>query len=223
MVSPDFILLFPVYSVLINYSDYNYKPTPDNRCEPIDGLEPQDHLAACKADPNLKTYYVAQGYRKIAISACEGNEEKWLGKPIPCPGHENDDLDEPSGRGLSGFGFFIIAILLPILAAAGIGYLVWTRIQSGGFGRIRLGDSSGVSALDADRPWVKYPVAVLSGLVAVLATVPLLVGAGWRSLSNRFGGSRRYTSRSSFARGRGDYAIVDPDEDELLGDDDEEA
>jgi hypothetical protein len=38
-----------------------------------------------------------------------------------------------------------------------------------------------------------------------------------------YGGyGRTYTSRSSFARGRGDYAVVDPDEGELLGDDSDE-
>jgi hypothetical protein len=35
-------------------------------------------------------------------------------------------------------------------------------------------------------------------------------------------GGQRYTSRSSFARGRGDYAVVDDDEGELLGEDSDE-
>ena len=71
-----------------------------------------------------------------------------------------------------------------------------------------------------------YPVAVLSGLVAVLAAIPLLAKSLWRSVSSRLGVGRgaggRYTTRSSFARGRGNYAVVDPDEDELLGDEDDE-
>jgi hypothetical protein len=36
------------------------------------------------------------------------------------------------------------------------------------------------------------------------------------------GRSRRFTTRDSFARGRGDYAIVDEDEGELLGDESDE-
>ena len=58
--------------------------------------------------------------------------------------------------------------------------------------------------------------------MAVVAAVPMLVGSLWRSVSGMWGGGRRYTTRSSFARGRGDYAVVDPDEDELLGDDEDE-
>lgn len=65
-------------------------------------------------------------------------------------------------------------------------------------------------------------MAALSGLVALLAAIPLLASSLWRSISSRIRGGQRYTTRSSFARGRGDYAIVDPDEDELLGDHDEE-
>lgn len=63
-------------------------------------------------------------------------------------------------------------------------------------------------------------MAAVSGLVAVLAAFPLLISAAWRQLG--FGGNRRFTTRESFARGRGDYAVVDADEDELLGEDDDE-
>lgn len=62
----------------------------------------------------------------------------------------------------------------------------------------------------------------ISAVVAIVATLPMLLGSLWRSMSGLFGGGRRYTTRSSFARGRGDYAVVDPDEDELLGEDDDE-
>ena len=162
------------------------------------------------------------GYRKIPISWCQGGEEKkFLGEEVPCPKWK-DEFDEEHRSGLSGFAFFLVAIVLPIAAAAGIGYWVWSSYQQGTFGRIRLGDSTAGSAFDAEQPWVKYPVAVLSGIVAVVAAVPLLIGAGWRYASGLFGGSRTYTTRQSFARGRGDYAVVDPDEDELLGDDDDD-
>ena len=205
-----------------NLSDYNYQRYPDNTCGLVNGLEAQDHAAACAQNTSLESYYKPTGYRKIRFSSCEGGEiNKYLGKEQPCPNHEKEFEDSHSG-GLSGFAFFLVAIILPIAGAAGIGYWVWTRYQQGSFGRIRLGDGSGGSAFDADQPWVKYPVAVLSGIVAVLATVPLVLGASWRYISGLFGGSRRYTTRQSFARGRGDYAVVDPDEDELLGDDDED-
>ena len=114
----------------------------------------------------------------------------------------------------------MVAVFLPVMVAAGVGYWVWKN-WDGKFGRIRLGGESG-SAFDANQPWIHYPVAVVSGVIAVVAAIPLLVGSVWRSLSGMFGGGRRYTTRQSFARGRNDYAVVDPDEDELLGDEEDE-
>ncbi|EFX03545.1 vacuolar protein sorting [Grosmannia clavigera kw1407] len=47
-------------------------------------------------------------------------------------------------------------------------------------------------------------------------------GFGFGSSGRGSGGTRRFTTRDSFARGRGDYAAVDDDEGELLGDDSED-
>lgn len=65
---------------------------------------------------------------------------------------------------------------------------------------------------------------VIAGIVAIVQALPLLVGSLWRSTLSLFGrgGSRTFTTRDSFARGRGDYAIVDEDEGELLGDESDE-
>jgi hypothetical protein len=136
----------------------------------------------------------------------------------PCPGHE-DEYNEK--RGISGIGLFF-AIVIPIAAAALVGYYVWSR-WDGKFGRIRLGDTG--SAFTSDSPWISWPVTAVSALIAVMAAIPLLVGSLWRSASGRFSGGyggRTYTSRSSFARGRGEYDAVDNDEGELLGDDSDE-
>lgn len=112
----------------------------------------------------------------------------------------------------------MLGVLLPVGLASAVGYWVW-RNWDGNFGRIRLGEQG--NAFDKDRPWIRYPIMAVSGVVAVLAAVPLLVGSLWRGVSGLFGASRgRYTTRGSFARGRGDYAVVD--EDELLGEDDDE-
>jgi len=92
---------------------------------------------------------------------------------------------------------------------------VW-RNWDGKFGRIRLGESGG--AFDAQRAWIAWPVMGVSAVVAVLGAVPLLVGSVWRAIAGAVGDGRgRFTQRSDFARG-GRYAVVDPDEDELLGD-----
>lgn len=126
---------------------------------------------------------------------------------------------------------FVVAFVLPVAAASGVGYFVWSR-WDGKFGRIRLGETAGGAprwamgdAWDAEQPWIKYPVAAAAGIVAVLAAAPLLLGAAARAVRSRFagtGGHGRYTSRAAFARSRGEYAVVDPLEDELLGDDEEE-
>ena len=48
-------------------------------------------------------------------------------------------------------------------------------------------------------------------------------GSGGRGAWSRVGGGAGpFTTRDSFARGRGDYAVVDEDEGELLGEDSDE-
>jgi hypothetical protein len=89
-----------------------------------------------------------------------------------------------------------MSIVLPFAAAGGIGYYVW-RNWDGKFGRIRLGESGGT--FDSESPWVKYPIAAISGLVAVVAAIPLLVGSLYRMVAGRMGGGS-YGGRSCWAR-----------------------
>ena len=184
----------------------------------VEGYEPPDHSQICKDDPKRESYFEPTGYRRIPLTTCEGGRElEYVSAEHPCPGREKEF--EKKHGGLSGFGLFVVAVFLPAIVATGVGYWVW-RNWDGKFGRIRLGENGG--AFDTDQPWIHYPIVVVSGIVAVLVAIPTLVGSIWRSVSGMFGGGRRYTTRQSFARGRNDYAVVDPDEDELLGDDDDE-
>ncbi|KAF2187204.1 vacuolar protein sorting/targeting protein 10 [Zopfia rhizophila CBS 207.26] len=197
--------------------DYNFERSPGGECKRIEGLELPDPKDVCKTK-GVKEYWGITGYRKIPISTCEGGAEMDHTSQVhPCPGFEEEFQRK---HGISGFGLFM-AIVIPFAAAGGIGYYIW-RNWDGKFGRIRLGD--GTTGFDSGSPWISWPVAAISGLVAVVAAVPLLVGSLWRMVSNQFGGygGRTYTSRSSFARSRGDYAVVDPDEGELLGEDSDE-
>ncbi len=146
-----------------------------------------------------------------------GQELDFTSREVPCPGREKQFEDEH--RGLSGFWLFVVAVLLPASMAIAVGYWVW-RNWDGNFGRIRLGESGG--AFDANKPWIAYPIMAVSAAVAVVAATPVLLGSVWQGLTGLFGGGRRYTTRQSFARGRGNYAVVDPDEDELLGEDEDE-
>jgi len=202
---------------------YNYERQSDGTCRLVEGLSPPDAMAVCKNDPDAFEYWDVTPYRKIPISTCSGGREmEHTGSSHPCPGKEDEFTRK---RGISGTGLFF-AIVLPFAAAAGIGYYVYRNWEKP-FGAIRLGDTAsalggGVSFTES--PWVQWPVAAVSGLVAVIVATPLLIGSLVRSVRGLFGGyaGRRYTSRSSFARGRGEYASVDDGADELLGEDSDE-
>lgn len=208
--------------------DYNFERQGDGSCKLVPGLDPPDPAAVCTKDKNAFEYFDVTGYRRIPLTTCQGGRElDYTPVTRPCPGHDKEYNER---HGLSGIGLFF-AIVIPIAAAAGIGYWVW-RNWDGKFGRIRLGGDGPMGehgAFDRDAPWIKYPVMAISGLIAVVAAIPMVVGSIWRTLSTRLGRggsggsySRPFTSRSSFQRGRGDYAVVDPDEGELLGEDSDE-
>lgn len=206
--------------------DYNYQIDPTGACRLVDGLEPPNPEEVCKKNPDLIEFNEVTGYRKIPLSTCSGGREldKAQNKH-PCPGHDKEFQKKHS---ISGAGLFF-AIVLPIAAAAGVGYWVYQNWDNK-FGRIQLGDGIGGTGFRGpDSDWTKYPVMAISGVVAVLAALPMLVGSLWRTVATRlgrgsggYGYARPYTSRSSFQRGRGDYAVVDEDEGELLGEDSDE-
>jgi len=198
--------------------DYNYERQRDGTCALVKGFPPPDHTVLCQKEGQIE-YYVPTGYRKIFISTCDDNMSgaKAFDKsqPIPCPGKE-DEFGKKHGSSAVGILF---AVVIPIVIAAGVGYWVWKN-WANKFGQIRLGEQS---SFDSEAPWIKYPVLIIAGLVAAIQATPLLVSSLWRSASNAFGGrGTRFTTRDSFARGRGDYAVVDDDEGELLGEDSDE-
>lgn len=224
--------------------DYNFERQPDGSCTPVPGEPLPDPIEQCK-DPNRIEYYDITGYRRIPLTTCEGGLElDYTSHSMPCPGR---DKEYRKKHAISGAGLFF-SIVIPIAVAAGVGYWVYSN-WDGKFGRIQLGGASdsysplggnglgpSVSgAMDRDAPWIKYPVMAISGLVAVVAALPIVVGSLWRTVNTRSGrsgggglggfggGTRPFTSRSSFQRGRGDYAVVDAlDHGELLGEESDE-
>ena len=195
------------------------------------GHEPADHAAVCKEDPTQIEYFEPTGYRRIPLTTCQEGKEYDKLRSRPCPGHE---ADYDKKHGISGLGLFF-AILIPFLAAGGIGYYAWTnwRHKLSGFGQIRLGESVSTSTFgDRASPLITVPVAIIAGTWAVAKATPLLVMSIWRSAKGympvgRGGGSggwmgrsnAPYTSRGAFSARRQDYSHVVADEDELLGDD----
>ena len=179
----------------------------------VPGRKPEDHKAKCAKDKKLKEYWEPTGYRRIPSTMCKGGHELDKRVSKSCPGHEGEWNKKHGGA--KGFALFLL-IVAPIAAAFGIGWFVWTHLLDGRFGAIRLGeDSSGQS------PFVKYPIIVIAAIVAVAVSIPTILGAIGSWVSNKFTRTRRYTSRSSFARGA-DYSVVNTDEGELLGSDDED-
>lgn len=154
----------------------------------------------------------------MPLSTCSGgNELDKTSTEHPCAGYEEEFEKKHRTSGVAIF----FAVVIPIGLAVAAGWYVH-RNWNGSFGQIRLGDNSS-STFDSDQPWVKYPVIAVSAVGAVVASTPFLVGSLWRAARGTYervgGGPRRFTTRDSFARGRGDYTMVDDDEGELLGED----
>lgn len=234
-----FTSLFKIAKLILYFSDFNYQRATDGSCVLVDGFTPPDHSLICKTDADKVEYYEPTGYRRLPITTCTGGNEMDKLAVKPCPGKE-DDFNERHGA--SGIAIFF-AVVLPFALAGAVGWWVWKNWSTSGFGQIRLGEQCKSSffllpsiypvsiiltlksaSFDSEAPYIKYPVLLLAGLVAVAQALPLLATSLFRSASSAFGGgsSRRFTTRDSFARGRGDYAVVDEDEGELLGDDSDE-
>ncbi|KAH6689130.1 vacuolar protein sorting/targeting protein PEP1 [Plectosphaerella plurivora] len=212
--------------------DYNFEMDSNSQCSLVTGKEPISADQWCKENPEESTFWEPTGYRRIPLTTCVGGTElDKTSSSHACKGKEEEYEREHRTSGVAIF----FAVIIPFAVAGGIGWWVW-RNWNGKFGQIRLGESN---SFDSDQPWVKYPVIAVSAIVAVTAALPLVVSALWRTATSAYervsggggrgggswlngGANRRFTTRDSFARGRGDYATVDEDEGELLGDDSDE-
>jgi len=182
-----------------------------------------NHALVCN-DPNVVEWYEPTGYRKIPISTCEGGKELEFSATVhPCPGHEKEFSAK---HALSPVALFF-AITVPIICACAAGWYVW-RNWDGKFGRIRLGDGQTAG----DGSFTKWPIFIISGIVAVISALPVLGSAIWSATVGRLSGrsttrdgytyNRPYTTRDSFQNRRSDYTVVEEDEGELLGEDSDE-
>lgn len=224
-------IAWPNTNLLLLCSAYNFELDTSNQCKLVEGYKPLTGKEYCEKN-NVSSYWEPTGYRRIPLSTCvDGLELDKQSKEHSCEGHEDEFRDKHPGT--SGVAIFF-AVVIPIALAAGIGYYVYNN-WTGKFGQIRLGESPASSTFDSDQPWIKYPVIAISALVAVVAALPVLAASLFRSASGAYervgggggrswlsGGNRRFTTRSSFARGRGDYSAVDDVEGELLGEESDE-
>ena len=136
--------------------DFNYQRASDGTCKLVPGFTPPDHSAVCK-DKNVVEYFKPTGYRRLPASTCEGGIELDKKGSVACPGREEQWKKKHGGVG--AFGVFVL-VLLSLGAAAAAGWFAWTRVLSGSFGAIRLGEESQSNLM-------QYPIIVLSAVVAV--------------------------------------------------------
>lgn len=116
--------------------DFNYQRTGDGSCQLVEGEKPKNHIEQCALHPELTEYYESTGYRRIPLSTCEGGKDlEYVGTVYPCPGKEEEFQKK---HGIGAWGIFF-AIMIPIGAAAAIGYYVWSN-WANKFGQIRLGE-----------------------------------------------------------------------------------
>ncbi|SPN97008.1 probable Vacuolar protein sorting/targeting protein 10 [Cephalotrichum gorgonifer] len=210
---------------------YNFELDSSGQCNLVPGLSPLTAEEWCSRHPDATEYFEPTGYRRIPLTTCSGGQalDEALSS-VACAGHEEEYERK---HGVSGVAIFF-AVVIPFALAGAAGWYVWRNWHTK-FGQIRLGESRGFE-FDGDSPWVQYPVMALSAVVAVVAALPLVATSLWRAATSAYrrvgsgggggwlngGAGRRYTTRDSFARSMGDYAVVDDVEGELLGDDSDE-
>ncbi|RLV94788.1 Vacuolar protein sorting/targeting protein 10 [Spathaspora sp. JA1] len=124
--------------------DYNYsRDINDNTCKLVQGLTPEDKKKEMCAKPNAFEYYVSTGYRKIAISTCQGGKQFDNWNPMPCPGKQRE-FNHHYGTEVTGHKLFLV-LFVPLVIFFGVAWFVYDRgiRRNGGFkrlGQIRLDD-----------------------------------------------------------------------------------
>ena len=213
----------------------------------------RDPIEDCNDESRPEAYFPVTGYRRIPGDTCQGGvEQSKMGSPKKCPGMDEEFYKKYGTSGwliffivvicvgaAGGIGWFIYT---RFLAGGQIG-----RIHLGDSDGIASTTSRmhfPMPNFDTNSPFVRYPVVAVSAVAAGLMAVPMIIISGGKWIRDRFAGSRRggysrlggaangwsggsgsrtYTSRRSFARGR-DWAGGANAESDLLGEDsDEEA
>ncbi|CAK7268011.1 vacuolar protein sorting/targeting protein PEP1 [Sporothrix epigloea] len=223
--------------------DYNFELDNHGQCSLVPGLAPLSKDQWCSDHPDAVDYYPPTGFRRIPLTTCVGGDEfDKTTTPQPCKDHEGEFERKHSGPG----AFAVFAIVLLCVGIAGAAFWYVYSNWSGKFGAIRLGEGGASRfTVNTEARYIKYPLIAIGGAVAVAASalagvavavaesvrLPSLGTGLWRRATgfvdrqrgSGFGGSaRRFTTRDSFARGRGDYGVIDDVEGELLGDDSDE-
>ncbi|TQS37094.1 hypothetical protein Golomagni_02444 [Golovinomyces magnicellulatus] len=197
--------------------DYEWQRQTDGTCALVPGFTLPDHSLVCGLEGTIE-YSEPTGYRKIPGDTCTTDNGPGMDESIlhACPGKENEFNRKHRTSSIA----VLFAIIIPFALASIVGWWVWKN-WTRKFGQIRLGESRSLKAFENESPYVRYPIFVIAGIVAAIQAAPLLISSLWHSLVTALGinPTTRFTTRDSFSRGQGTYAIVDEDEGELLGED----
>lgn len=209
--------------------DYNYEKADDGTCKLIAGLVPEDRSEICRVDQNAIEYFQPTGYRKIAMSTCEGGQEfdKW--DPVPCPGKEKEFSKSRAGK-LGGFGLAMVIIIPTSVFAFAVWFVYDRGIRRNGgfarFGEIRLGDDDDlIENNNTDKvvnAVVRGGIAVLASVIATYKMIGLLGRGLGESIKGAFTRVSRYQTRGAGYRtvGVNDYRDDEDILGEVLNDDD---
>ncbi|KAI8640138.1 hypothetical protein BD408DRAFT_445362 [Parasitella parasitica] len=135
--------------------DFNFIRDSNNKCVLVPGYSPLEPTC----DGTRDFYYTPTGYRKIAASSCQGGKEleKIGADQMWCPGASHSS---------SGWVAFIFA---PIIAA-GLVFAALHYRKRGGFGRIRLPDSTQQMSSD----FLSSPIITKIAAAAVVIPVAII-------------------------------------------------
>lgn len=205
--------------------DFNYVKAADGTCKLVEGLEPADHSQICKIDENTIEYFEPTGYRKLALSTCEGGQEFDKLDPIPCPGKEDEFRDKRGGK-LKGFGLAVV-IIVPISVFFIAVWFVYERgiRRNGGFqrfGEIRLGEDDDLIENDATdkvvNSIVRGGVTVIAASIATFKMLKVFDNFLINKIKSVFSRNTRYTRRGAGYSSVRENDFRDEQEEDILGD-----
>ncbi|KAK9455647.1 hypothetical protein V1511DRAFT_306532 [Dipodascopsis uninucleata] len=203
--------------------DTNYRPANDGTCTLISGYQPPDHSEDCKS-PSVIEYYAPTGYRRIPLTTCDGGLTLDVSTAYPCPGKDNEFNNRH--RGIGAIAIFLL-ILLPVAMSGMVLYVLYNHYY-GRYGQIRLGDTDFDTRLDGlENGILKYPIFIASGVIAVAASIPVIVSELFTKWTGRAARpSRMYRGRRAedvipLGRRHG-YAPVEPSGINVLSDSDDD-
>lgn len=205
--------------------DFNYVKASDGTCKLVEGLEPADNSQICKIDKDAFEYFEPTGYRKIAISTCEGGQEFDKLDPIPCPGKE-DEFQKKRGGKLKGFGLAVV-IIAPIAVFLFAVWFVYEKgiRRNGGFqrfGEIRLGEEDDLIENNATdkvvNSIIRGGVTVIAAGIATFKMFRIFDNFLINKVKSVFSRNTRYARRGAGYNAVRDGDFRDDEEEDILGD-----